>query len=286
MRTSKTLKIIAIVAGSLIAGMFCMIAFETFAFVGPTANPATGTGAIGSDAANEVSIGTSTPTSGTALLIVGSTSASGTYAEQIKEANGTSIIAVRDDGAVSIGTSTFSPGNTVIGGNLTVGGTLSAPSFSGSSTISAVNVSSGQFGSGTGGGNYQFPANVALGTLNEGVVTSTASTGATTINWATGNEQVVQLQTNTTFTFTNCEDGQTGKLFLYQDGTGSWTVTWPTTGSCAVSWLNGEGTPKLETTANTMFPVTFIFSDNSFVTTTIIGYGQYVSSTPSMYYSN
>jgi hypothetical protein len=79
------------------------------------------------------------------------------------ENNQTPIFILRDDGAISIATSTVTAGTTIVGGNLTVGGTLTANSL-GASTITAGNVSAGAFGSGTGGGNYEFPGNLSIGT--------------------------------------------------------------------------------------------------------------------------
>ena len=49
-----TPRLVAVAAGSLIAGMFLAMAFEASAFVGPSSNPANGSGAISSDAANEI----------------------------------------------------------------------------------------------------------------------------------------------------------------------------------------------------------------------------------------
>ncbi len=51
---------------------------------------------------------------------------------------------------------------------LEVNGTVKATAFSGplSGTITAANVSSGNFGANTGGGNYSFPANVGIGTTS------------------------------------------------------------------------------------------------------------------------
>lgn len=128
--------------------------------------------------------------------------------------------------------------------------------------------------------------NLQTQTLNEPVVTSTATGAATTINWALSSIQALQLQTTTALSFTNCTNGQKPTLYLYQDGTGSRTVTWPSSGSCQVAWLNGEGAPSLPTAASTDFPVSFQCADTYFVTSTIVCRGQYVSSTPSMYYSN
>ncbi len=163
--------IVAIVAGAMLSGMvfaFAMFGgpFVARAFTGPLQAPPNGYGAIGSDASNNVSVGTSTTVSGTKLLVVGASSDNTTYAAQFWANNKTPIFLLRSDGSVSISTSTVSAGNTVIGGNLTVGGTFVASTLTG--TVSAGNVSSGQFGSNTGGGNYSFAGNVGIGVSNPG----------------------------------------------------------------------------------------------------------------------
>lgn len=160
--------ILAITVGVLVVGMAFAFAFDASAFVGPSQAPPSGSSAIGSDSSNNVSVGTSTTISGTKLLVVGASSDSGTNALQVLQNNKTAIFILRDDGSVSIETSTVSAGNTVIGGNLTVGGTISAASGLGASLISAGNVSSGAFGSNSTGGNYSFPASVGIGTTGPG----------------------------------------------------------------------------------------------------------------------
>ena len=98
--------ILVVSAGALLVGIFLWSTLNTFAFVGPTANPPTGNGAVNSDSSN----------------------------------------------------------NVFIGGNLNVTGTIAAAGGLGGSVISAGNVSNGQFGSNVFGGNYSFPASVAIGT--------------------------------------------------------------------------------------------------------------------------
>jgi N-acetylneuraminic acid mutarotase len=68
-------------------------------------------------------------------------------------------------GNVGIGTPTPAEKLHVIG-NAIISGTLTAGSISGTftGTINAGNISSGQFGANTGGGNYSFPGNVGIGT--------------------------------------------------------------------------------------------------------------------------
>ncbi len=187
--------IFATAAGAIVVGALFILTFRVFAFTGPTQNPSGGSGSIGSDASNNVSVGTSTTISGTKFLVVGSTSDATTNALQVLENNQTPIFILRDDGTISIATGTISAGNTTIGNNLTVGGnftvtgTFSASSL-GSSTISAGNVSSGAFGSGTGGGNYEFSGGLSVGT-------TTAPAGALDVEGGTaasGNGSPIYIQ--------------------------------------------------------------------------------------------
>ncbi len=123
--------------------------FRSLAFTGPTSPAGVGSGAIATDASYNIAIGTSTTQAGTKLLVVGATSDNTTYGFQVLNSAQTPLFTVRDDGQVSIP-------------NLNV----SSGTFSGvfTGTITAGNVSSGQFGSNTGGGNYSFPADVGIGT--------------------------------------------------------------------------------------------------------------------------
>lgn len=82
---------------------------------------------------------------------------------------------------------------------------------------------------------------------------STASTGATTVNWNNGNVQSVLLQTSTVFSFSNVKAGARYLIALQQDGTGSRTVTWPAT----VNWPSGAA-PTLTTSTNKLDIVTFV----------------------------
>jgi hypothetical protein len=65
------------------------------------------------------------------------------------------------------------------------------------------------------------------------------------LNWRNGNQQLVALTGNVTFTFSNPIYGATYRLILVQDATGGRTVTWPAT----VKWEN-DTAPTLTTTAN------------------------------------
>lgn len=70
--------------------------------------------------------------------------------------NAGEVLRITKSGAVGIGR--VSPAST-----LDVNGIVTATGFSG--TISSANVSSGSFGSATGGGNYYFPASIGIGTV-------------------------------------------------------------------------------------------------------------------------
>jgi hypothetical protein len=173
-------KILAAAAGFLAVVMVFAFAFEAFAFVGPSQAPTNGSGAIGSDASNNVSVGTPTTIPGTKLVVIGASSDNTTNAAQFLENNNTPIFILRDDGSISIATTTITAGTTIIGGNLTIGGTVTAPNLS--SFIGANLVTSGEFGDGNGnytfGGtsNVYFPGsgiwnssgNVGIGTTNPG----------------------------------------------------------------------------------------------------------------------
>ncbi|HUC01494.1 MAG TPA: hypothetical protein VMA75_01155 [Candidatus Paceibacterota bacterium] len=175
-------KIITISAAAAVFGGIFAFAFNALAFVGPTQNPPGGNGAFASDSSNNLAIGTSTTASTTKFLVIGASNDASTYAIAIKSSNATPLLLVRDDGAVSIATTTVTAGSTVIGNNLVVGGTVTASGLGGS-TISAGNVSAGQFGSNTGGGNFSFPAAVNVsGTLS---AASGTFTGPVSINTST-----------------------------------------------------------------------------------------------------
>lgn len=190
--------VLATTAGILLFGMFFAVAFKVFAFNGPTTAPPNGYGALGSDASNNISIGTSTTAPTTKLFVVGAGSDSNSFAEKEVANNQTPLFILRDDGSVAVATSSFVPGATNIGNNLnvannlTVGGLLSANNL-GSSTINAQNVSAGAFGSGTGGGSFSFPSGLSVG-LTGGTYAPIFSVSASNIqygNWSGGGISLV-----------------------------------------------------------------------------------------------
>jgi len=133
-----------------------------------------------------VGIGTTSPgaklqvgdgTSGTGKIRLKGYSASGRYADieyngdnfSIGDSVNGTILFLQYNGNVGIGTT--SPaykldvnGNTNITGNLNVTGTITG-TLAGTVTVTAGNVSSGQFGANTGGGIFSFPGNVGIGDI-------------------------------------------------------------------------------------------------------------------------
>jgi hypothetical protein len=74
------------------------------------------------------------------------------------------------------------------------------------------------------------------------------------VDWNVSQNQAVTLGGNRTLTFANGVAGSTYSLSLTQDGTGSRTVTWPST----VKWAGGSA-PTLTTTAARTDQITFYF---------------------------
>jgi hypothetical protein len=197
---------LALAASVLVVGMIFIFTVRVLAFNGPSQAPSGGNGAIGSDASNNVAVGTATTISGTKLLVVGATNDNTTDAAQILKNNTTPILILRDDGAVSIATSTVAAGTTIIGGNLTVGGIFTASSLTG--TLTAGNISSGQFGSNTGGGNYTFGSNVNF--PGSGIWNSSGNVGIGTASPGAGINVVATTGYDAEF--------QRGANALYIDG--------------------------------------------------------------------
>jgi len=137
------------------------------AFIGPPCAPGQCQGRIAVDSDGNVSMGTSTPQSGTKTLIISQTSDSSTYGLKVLSSNNSPLFLVRSDGRISIATSGASYALTVSGdiyasGNLIIGGSFSAP-------ISAGNVTPGVFNSLQGGGTgaYAFLGNLGVATSSQ-----------------------------------------------------------------------------------------------------------------------
>ncbi len=101
-------------------------------------------------------------------------------------------------------------------------------------------------------GGYDFNANSA------GFTTQTATgDGTTTCDWRTGLKfRFLFGAQNETFTFTNPEFSCHLQIIMIQDGTGSWTATWP----AGIYWATGTE-PALSTSANARDIVNFFFDD-------------------------
>lgn len=92
---------------------------------------------------------------------------------------------------------------------------------------------------------------VEAGTFTNGYTeeTVTANTGtAYTIDLANGSVQILTLTGNCTFTFPTATAGRSFMLILKQDGTGSRTVTWPSSTN-PVKWPAGTA-PTITSTAS------------------------------------
>lgn len=163
-------------------------------FAAPTQNPPLGSGTLKITPTNEIGIGAAADTATKFLVISGS---SNTYGFRVLKSDGTSqILAVESNGNVGIGTTAPAAAT------LEVNGTIKG-SFTG--TVSAGNISSGQFGLNTGGGNYSFPASLSIGTttasqtltVGGGIkVGDTASAIPGTIRWTGIYEPDMQIYDN------------------------------------------------------------------------------------------
>ena len=179
---------------------FLGVISETVAFAGPgQQGPGSGSGVIASDSANNIAIGTSTTQSSTRILVVGSSTTSADYAIKILNRNGGPLFFARNDGYISIATTTANSA-------LTVDGTIfSTGNFTG--TISANNVTPGVFNGATGG-NYAFNGSLGVGTSTQVGLPATltlygASAGNPMLMFVNGNGvellRVVASGTNNVF---------------------------------------------------------------------------------------
>lgn len=125
-----------------------------FAFTGPVLTPGSGSGAIVSDSSNNIGIGASATQANTKFLITAPAPAQD-YALKILKSDGSPIFFVRNDGKISIAT-------TSVISTLTVDGTIySTNNFTGS--VSASNITGGVFGA----GNFSFPSSLGIGTSTQ-----------------------------------------------------------------------------------------------------------------------
>lgn len=98
------------------------------------------------------------------------------------------------------------------------------------------------------------PAVLTVDYISSPFVGVTASTGATTIDLATGQNFKVTLAASTTLTLSNPVDGARYLFYVKQDGTGSWTVTWPS----AVKWRSSRA-PVISPAASAFDVITLMY---------------------------
>ncbi|NTW32247.1 MAG: hypothetical protein HGB12_06435, partial [Bacteroidetes bacterium] len=86
------------------------------------------------------------------------------------------------------------------------------------------------------------------------------------VDWNNSNVQEITLSANRSFTFTNGKSGGVYILFIKQNGTGNWSVTWPSN----IMWTGGTA-PTLTTTANAVDVIKFVYDGNDYyaITTTL-----------------
>ncbi|GEM_PF-3005138 len=136
------------------------------AFQGPSSTAGVGSGAIGVDSANNLSVGTSTTKAETKFLIVASSTAdTANFALKVIDKGQGPLFLVRNDGSISIATSGMSytlnvGGNVYASGNVTCGGSCGG-------TVLAQNVSAGVFGGAGSGALYAFPSNLGVATSSQ-----------------------------------------------------------------------------------------------------------------------
>lgn len=89
-------------------------------------------------------------------------------------------------------------------------------------------------------------------------VPASVSGATTTIDWAVANTHEVYISTNQAFVFLNVAPGESIKVIIHQDGTGSRTITnWGNTSTTTVKWPSGGGAPILSTAAGSIDEVSF-----------------------------
>jgi hypothetical protein len=136
-------------------------------FMGPTCAVGNCQGKIGVDSSGNISIGTSSPQSATRSLIVGGTNDSSAYALRILSSNSSPLLLVRNDGKISIATTSANyalnvAGDIYLSGNLVMSGSVS-------SAVAAGNVTPGVFNSLQGGGTgaYAFLGSLGVATTTQ-----------------------------------------------------------------------------------------------------------------------
>lgn len=143
---------------------------------------------------------------------------SGILALQVN--NGTNALTLNTSGAVGVGNS---PSYGSSGNLLISGGSAAAPSWS--STITNPTIT-----------NYvETPYSANSGS-------------SLTLDLANGTLQIITLTASCTFTFPTATAGKSFMMMLIQNGTGGWSVTWPSVTN-AVKWPGGTA-PTITSTAS------------------------------------
>lgn len=124
-----------------------------------------------------------------------------------------------------------------IGRNTTITGTLGV---TGSSSLASTTVTNGQG---------------VIARIDSGDIT-----GATNIDWATGNNKRIRLIGNSTLTFLNPVAGAFYTLEVVQDGTGSRLITWP----ASVKWSAGAA-PTLTTGVTKIDIISFYYNGTNYL---------------------
>src|SRR5258708_6322191 len=93
------LLISALVIGS---ALFMFSFFPSWAFQGPGSGPGVGSGAVGVDSSNNLSVGTSTTKAETKFLIIASSTDTTNFALKILQPSQMAIFTARNDGTISV----------------------------------------------------------------------------------------------------------------------------------------------------------------------------------------
>lgn len=108
-------------------------------------------------------------------------------------------------------------------------------------------------------GSGNFLAGAITGKQFTDTINAVGNSGATlTVDWSLGAVATITLNNNCTFTWSNAVAGQTLTLFLTQGGSGSYTVTWPTT-----KWSGGATPPSALTTTIGKTDIITIYYDGT-----------------------
>ncbi len=167
----------------VIISVAILASYYARAFIGPGQPSGSGAGAIGVDSADNISVGSSTTRANTKMLIISSSTGSSAWALGVYQPDGTTpIFLVRDDKKVAIGTSIGSAALTVAG-DISATGNISG-TYTGA--VSSTNIRAGSFGTGVGGGNFSFPASLAVSTSSPAYNLDVWGTGRFINNLAVG----------------------------------------------------------------------------------------------------